>query len=105
MISSIPLLKVGLPPVIVTLESKENYLKAIKICDDTHDVGALARFLLDELTLSVHDLYTVTFGGLKRDTKAVNVARLKNYMERVAIVEKQQNFWNRDSDGKPSRLS
>ena len=105
MISSIPLMKVGLPPVIVTMESKQNYFKAIKTCDDTHDVGALAHFLCDELTASVSDLHTMTFGGSKRDLKAVNVARLKHYIEKVPIVEKQPVFWGRDSDGKPTRFS
>ena len=104
MVSSIPLLKVGLPPVIVTMESKQNYFKAIKICDDTHDVGALALLLYDELTSSVRDLHAITFGGPKRDTKAANVARLKNYMEKVTIVEKLPEVWCRDSDGKPTRL-
>ena len=47
----------------------------------------------------------MTFGGPKRDIKTVDIARLlKNYVEKVAIVEKHPEVWGRDSDGKPTRL-
>lgn len=48
LISSIPLLMAGLPPVYVAKESKAEYFAALKVADDTGDIDDLTTFLQDE---------------------------------------------------------
>ena len=48
MISSIPLLKAGLPPVFVSVENKFEYFDALIAADDNQDIDMLASFLQRE---------------------------------------------------------
>ena len=49
MVSSIPLILNGLPPVYVSKASKPQYLAALIHADNTGDIDELARFLKDEI--------------------------------------------------------
>ena len=56
LVSSIPLLREGLPPVIVSLKRKKKYFKALKIADDTDDIDPLAAFLQKESFKAMKDM-------------------------------------------------
>ena len=55
-ISSIPLLKADLPPVIVSLERKNQYFRALEYADDFGDIDELARFLQKESFQAIQEL-------------------------------------------------
>ena len=53
MISSIPLLKLGLPPVVVIKDTKSTYFKALASADVDHNLFPLTHFLKDEMENSI----------------------------------------------------
>lgn len=55
LISSIPLLRKGLPPIIVSLQNKKKYFKALRFADD-NDIRPLAQFLQEESFRAIEEL-------------------------------------------------
>jgi len=56
MISSIPLVRSNLPPVVVAPARKHNYFETLHAADATGDVRPLAEFLEKETCLALEEL-------------------------------------------------
>lgn len=56
MISSIPLSKLGLPPVIVTMAHKRDYFAALKRADTVSDLIPLSDFLRNSILEAMTDI-------------------------------------------------
>lgn len=87
LISSIPLLRTGLPPVYVARESKREYFAALKVADDTGEIDDLSTFLQDETFRAMDSL-------LQYDASQpfMGICRTKNrHKKRIqAAVSKQR---------------
>lgn len=95
MMSSIPLLRCHLPPIVVTLEHKQAYFAAIKEADITGNVVKLAEFFRDELASAIdalHELHALSTS--RRDLRSANIAGLTGYMQNMDI-------WQRSDSGDP----
>ena len=73
LISSIPLVIVGLPPIYVSLQNKHMYMEALKAADFNGDLGPLARLFANESLVAIRNIKEL--GTIKlQDTQSDGVA-------------------------------
>jgi hypothetical protein len=68
MISSIPLVKLCLPPVVVVSKSKEKYFEYLNLADKTGNITELAKFLKNEAIDAVKQLSIINFAEYENIT-------------------------------------
>lgn len=99
LVSSIPLLREGLPPVIVSVESKKQYFQALKVADDTGDIDPLALFLQEESFRAVEELL-----GYDPSSSPPKIFYDRSG-SRLAIEKKYREKQRRNSDSETSSSS
>jgi hypothetical protein len=90
LISSIPLLQEDLPPVYVSVESKEEYFAALKTADDTGDIDDLAHFLQVETFRAIESLLAYQPPAVS-SPPAIRTRPVKSWVKRATEHQWQQN--------------